>query len=334
MSLDQLYADHVAALCRRYAEILCEVADGGPSFDGIVFHAGAELLYHDDDQPMPFRRIHHFARWAPVAGPDHLLVFRPGKKPRLIQVVPRDYWYEPPARVEHPYPDHLELTEVVGPDEAIAQVGDATGLAFVGADLEVAMELGLEMEACEPEALMARLDWDRGHKTPYEVHCIRGAVERAARGHAAVRAGQAKGRSERALHAAYLEATGHLEAEVPYTNIVGWNEHAAVLHYQSKAYQEPAARRALLLDAGADHLGYASDVTRAYPGPDAPELFHELCRQKGAHYVEAPVAGSVVPADWTACSGTWWAGSRRGSPTWTSTRRPTRASPPSSARPG
>ena len=36
------------------------------------------------------------------------------------------------------------------------------------------------------------------------------------------------------------------------------------------------------------------DTTTHHPAP--VRLFHELCRQKGARYVEAPVAGSVVPA--------------------------------------
>ncbi|MEZ4388596.1 MAG: NAD(P)-dependent oxidoreductase [Candidatus Krumholzibacteriia bacterium] len=36
------------------------------------------------------------------------------------------------------------------------------------------------------------------------------------------------------------------------------------------------------------------DLTTNHPAP--VRLFHELCRQKGARYVEAPVAGSVVPA--------------------------------------
>lgn len=36
------------------------------------------------------------------------------------------------------------------------------------------------------------------------------------------------------------------------------------------------------------------DTTTNHPAP--VRLFHELCRQKGARYVESPVAGSVVPA--------------------------------------
>ncbi len=36
------------------------------------------------------------------------------------------------------------------------------------------------------------------------------------------------------------------------------------------------------------------DTTTNHPAP--VHLFHALCRQKGARYVEAPVAGSVVPA--------------------------------------
>jgi 3-hydroxyisobutyrate dehydrogenase len=51
-------------------------------------------------------------------------------------------------------------------------------------------------------------------------------------------------------------------------------------------------REGLLAGACRDKL--IIDTTTNHPTPVL--LFHELCRQRGARYVEAPVAGSVVPA--------------------------------------
>ncbi len=274
--LKELYTEHIDLVCRQYDAALAALAAQGKHYAGIVFAAGGELLYHADDQPIPYRPTPHFARWAPVQGPDHLLIFRPGETPTLIRVVPRDYWYEPPAPVDHPYPEVLPVEVVATAEDAIDSAGEVKDFAYVGYDLEVAEALGIDEEAIEPEELMARLDWLRGLKTPYEVECIRLAADRAAPGHATVRSGARSGHSERALHAAYLAATAHLETELPYANIIAWNEHAATLHYQSKDRGDPPLTANLLIDAGAEVFGYASDITRTYPQSAAPLVFREI----------------------------------------------------------
>jgi len=276
MKLKDLYTRHIDILCEQYGAALAAFSAEGRACEGIVFAAGGEILYHEDDQPIPFKPTPHFARWAPVKGPDHLLIFRPREMPLLIQVIPRDYWYEPPVEADHPYPKALCVEVVASVEDAILNAGDLRSFAYVGYDLEVAEALGIREDAIEPEALMTRLDWQRGLKTPYEVECIRLAADRAGLGHATVRAGALSGHSERALHAGYLAATGHLETEVPYTNIIAWNEHSAVLHYQSKEHKDPQFVANLLIDAGAEVYGYASDITRTYPGEAAPFEFREI----------------------------------------------------------
>ncbi len=276
MDLKASYRTHIEELSKRSAAILKDLAREGREFRGIVFAAGGDVLYHADDQPVPFKPSFHFARWAPVKGPDHLLVFRPGELPTLVKVVPRDYWYETPPDPEHPYMTSLCVETVADAKAAVRAVGNLEGLAYVGPDDGTARALSIEEERVEPEELMARLDWDRGLKTAYEVECIRGAVRKAALGHAVVRSDAEQGRSERSMHAGYLAATQHLENEVPYTNIIAWNEHSAVLHYQSKQIQAPSATLNLLVDAGASVYGYASDITRTYPQAAAHRVFREL----------------------------------------------------------
>ncbi len=65
-------------------------------------------------------------------------------------------------------------------------------------------------------------------------------------------------------HMAYLQACAQREEEMPYNNIVAYNENAAVLHYQHLERVAPAPLRSFLIDAGAQYRGYAADITRTY----------------------------------------------------------------------
>src|SRR3954452_3808726 len=113
------------------------------------------------------------------------------------------------------------------------------------------------------------------------------AAERGTRaGFAAVAGLIEPGRSERELQieleAAFFRAGGDFLA---FDTLVASGPTAPVLHFA------PGARRAqagelVLIDAGAEYRGYASDVTRTYPasgqlGPDQAEL-HALVQAAGA----------------------------------------------------
>ena len=106
------------------------------------------------------------------------------------------------------------------------------------------------------------------------------------------------GRSERelqvALEAAFLRNGGDYLA---FETIVAAGDHAAVLHFA------PTARtlrdgQLLLVDAGAEFRGYASDVTRTYAvgGALAPEqaLVHDTVRQAG----ESAIAACRPGVEW------------------------------------
>ena len=89
--------------------------------------------------------------------------------------------------------------------------------------------------------LLARLHYDRAVKTAYELECLRRANELGARGHLAALAAFRRGASEYEAHMRYLEACAQREEEMPYNNIVAYNEHAAVLHYQHLERRPPRA---------------------------------------------------------------------------------------------
>ena len=81
--------------------------------------------------------------------------------------------------------------------------------------------------------------------------------------HAAERAFRA-GASEFGIHLVYCQAAGQDANDLPYTNIIALNEHAAVLHYMRRDRLPPRPVRSFLIDAGASHGGYACDITRTY----------------------------------------------------------------------
>lgn len=266
-----LFETHLESVTRSAQEALAR-----SGHTGLVLHAGSEALYHADDQHVPFHAVPHFARFAPVPGAEHLLLLEAGEAPRLVRVVPRGFWEEPPAEPPLPLAELLTVDEVGTPREAREAVGQRAGWAYVGNDSQTAAALGIAPEAVEPKTLLATLDWERGFKTEYEQACLREAARLAALGHDAVREGVAAGRTERALHFAYLEASGHLDHETPYPNIIAWDEASAVLHYQSKRTTPPTPGHTFLIDAGATHLGYASDVTRTYLRDGVQPVFRTL----------------------------------------------------------
>ncbi len=116
---------------------------------------------------------------------------------------------------------------------------------------------------------MRRLDFVRASKTPYELTCLREASRLGAQGHIAAAQAFQQGASEFEIELAFLRACGMREQELPYNPIIALNGSGAVLHYQLLEKEPPVQRHCLLIDAGAEFGGYASDITRTYSLRDA-----------------------------------------------------------------
>ncbi|HYC76390.1 MAG TPA: Xaa-Pro dipeptidase [Planctomycetota bacterium] len=298
-----LYGAHVEER-RRRAEAACAAA----GFDGMVIHSGSPFTYYADDQDAPFRRTPHFAAWTPLAGPHHLLHVRPGAKPVLVRVAPEDYWYEQ-APLGTPYwAEAFEIRET--PDAAAAwkELKLSARTAYVGDAPDAARAAGVAEAAINPKELLARLDWDRSYKTPYEVACLEAATRKAARGHLAAKAAFLGGASELEIHHAYVVAAGCVDHELPYGSIVALDEKGAILHYENK--RSTRNGRVLLIDAGALEAGYGSDITRTWTTHDCDPTFValvegvdrlqlELCRRvkPGLKYLDLHHAAHGMIAD-------------------------------------
>jgi len=256
-SLDQLYAAHLTTLMRRTDRSLSETG-----FDALVVHAGRPPIQFLDDQDYPYKVNPQFKAWVPILdNPRCVLVYSPGTPPTVLFHQPNDFWHKSAELPRAAWTTHVDLISMSDESKAGAYWANFGRVAFIGPDAPLP---GADAETLNPPDLLARLSYDRAVKTPYELECMRRASELGARGHGAALAAFRRGACEYAAHMSYLEACLMREEEMPYNNIVAYNENAAVLHYQHLQRSAPARLRSFLIDAGAQFRGYAADITRTY----------------------------------------------------------------------
>jgi Xaa-Pro dipeptidase len=289
-TLDGTFGAHIEAVCRRSA-----LALSASGYGGLLVYAGSPLPVFEDDRTYPFKVNAPFKVWAPLPeAPGSFLWFEPGAKPRLIIERPEDYWHKPADLPEGYWVRHFEVR--TAPDRAAARAllpADLSRAAYIGDPFPELTAWGVG--AVNPRPLMSRLDYVRAVKTPYELVCLREASRLGARGHRAARAAFAAGASEFEIELAFIEAAGLREQELPYNPIIALNAGAAVLHYQVLERRPPRERLSLLIDAGAEFAGYASDITRTYSSQDADfaALIERMDRMQ-----QALCAGVRAGVDW------------------------------------
>ena len=260
MSSDNIhahYADHLRTAMQRADTAL---ARGG--FDHLVIPSGTLHYQAFDDRDYPYAVNPNFKFWLPLTNaPGSWLVYTPGQKPRLIFLQPHDYWHVVPSDPSGAWVEHFDIVIIRTADEALQHLPDASARAAILGEPQSALG---NVIPNNPQAVLAYLDFHRAFKTPYEVAMIRLATRRGVRGHRAAERAFRAGASEFGIHLAYCQAVGQDSAELPYGNIIGLNEHGAVLHYMDRDRVPPRPSRSLLIDAGASHNGYACDITRTY----------------------------------------------------------------------
>lgn len=256
-NIPALYADHLRTVTQR-ADTALE--RGG--FDHLVIPSGTLHYQAFDDRDYPYAVNPNFKFWLPLTNaPGSWLVYTPGQKPKLIFLQPHDYWHVVPSDPAGAWVEHFDIIVIRTPDEALQHLPNvSTRAAILG---EPQSALG-HVVPNNPQAVLAYLDFHRAFKTPYEVAMIREATRRGVRAHRAAERAFRAGASEFGIHLAYCQAAGQDSAELPYGNIIGLNEHGAVLHYMDRDRVPPRPSRSLLIDAGASHNGYACDITRTY----------------------------------------------------------------------
>lgn len=281
-----LYAEHIALRQKTTAAALAAT-----KYDALVISSGVPFTYFADDQEPPLHETPHFAHWVPLRGPHHVLVVKPGAKPKLVRFAPEDYWYEQAPLGEPFWADDFELIEVTMREAAWKHAQSSGRVAYIGDEHDAARAAGFADDALNPAELLARLDWERSFKSAYEVACLEEAEKIAGWGHRAALAAFDGGASELEIHHAYLQACCSTEADLPYPTIIAHDEKGAILHYTGKRAQRDG--RVLLIDAGARHLGYGSDITRTWTRKECDPAFRDLV--KGVDKLQRRLCDMVVP---------------------------------------
>jgi Xaa-Pro dipeptidase len=231
-------------------------------FDALVIHSGRPPTQFLDDQDYPFKVNPHFKAWVPIVdNPGCVLIIAPGARPKVLFHQPNDYWHKPASLPRAPWTAAVELIASEEPSKASDHWARLGRVAYIGPN---GFAAGTDPTCINPPELLTHLHYDRAVKTGYELECMRRANEAGARGHRAALAAFRGGDSEYRAHMRYLEACAQREEEMPYNNIVAYNENSAVLHYQHLERASPESLRSFLIDAGAQYRGYAADITRTY----------------------------------------------------------------------
>jgi Xaa-Pro dipeptidase len=254
-AISALYGDHVREMMARADRALAATG-----YDGLVVASGSHKYLYLDDSSYPFKPNPRYRSWLPDASPDSFVVYRPGARPSLVFHQPDDYWYLPPALPEGYWVGSFDLKVVRSPGELRGFAAKGGRWAILGEPTAATEGLGDH----DPEGLTDRLDYARAAKTPYEIECMALASIAGVRGHRAAEAAFCAGASEYEIHLDYCRAVGAREEELPYNNIIAFDTHAAVLHYQHLDRRRAPDVRSFLIDAGAQFAGYSSDITRTH----------------------------------------------------------------------
>ena len=263
--LHPLFAEHLAVLKQRSDAALLR---GG--FDHLVVPAGVLHYQFLDDREYPFFVNPQFKHWLPVTrAPGSWIVYTPGRRPKLIYLQPADYWHAVPDVPAGYWVEHFDIVIIREARDARAELPkDALRCAIIG-EANAALE---GFAPNNPQPVIDFLHYRRMTKTDYELAMMRVASKIGVRAHRAAATAFGAGASEFDIHMAYLDAARQTDNELPYTNIIALNEHAAILHYHDLHHAPPAQRHSFLIDAGASFHGYASDITRTYAGVGAGEF--------------------------------------------------------------
>lgn len=257
--LARLYTEHFNTLCQR-ADAALEASDA----EHLLIPSGSLHVAFLDDYTYPFEVNPQFKHWIPVTNnPNCLLIYTPGRKPKLAFYSPVDFWHKTHPLPEDFWTEHFDIHPVTKLDEAVSLLPSNLGkAAWIGEAESLVKEWGVGK--VNPGDLINRLHFERAVKTGYEIQSLRDANRLGARAHLAAESAFRNGAAEFDIHLAYLAACEHNEYQLPYGNIIALNENAAILHYQYQAREGPDQHRSFLIDAGASCRGYNSDITRTH----------------------------------------------------------------------
>lgn len=251
--------------------------------ESMVIHSGKLKYMFQDDMTYPFKASPLFLEWVPITNnPNCWIIVNNTDKPKLVFFQPVDFWHVVPADPTDYWVDEFDFVKLAVVDDVNKLLpSDKSKSVYLGEFTEDAKELGFEK--INTKEVLDFLHFHRAYKTDYQMDCLREANRVGVIGHKAAKDAFFAGCSEFEIHLEFLRAVSHTQEELPYSNIMGMNKNAAVLHYHDFDRTKFSAKDtySFLIDAGARFNGFASDITRTYS-------FHEnefselLIAMKGA----------------------------------------------------
>ncbi len=254
--------------------------------DSVAILVGARLATRSADTEYPFRQDSDFWYLTGFDQPDAVAVLRNDAGPAFtLFVQPKDRAAETWTGIrpgvegaverygaDEAYPSGELIEKLPTLLERARHVYHVLGrrkdvdrkLIAVQEELRTRTKLGFAPAAdlIDPRHLLHEM---RLFKDPEELDWMRRAAAISAEGHERAAGLAQPGKYEYQLEAELLHAFRSNGASGPaYGSIVGGGKNAAILHYVTND-QRLAKDSMVLIDAGAELAGYASDVTRTYP---------------------------------------------------------------------
>lgn len=265
--MKELYSAHIKKRIREIDELMEQ-----ENFDSLVIESGFPEYYYLDDQTSFFKPNPHFLFFCPDMGEGHILFLEKGKKPKLYYYIPKDFWHETSQLKGEYWEDFFDI-EIFDDHSKVWSkiISSSKKQIVISPHPEDANDRGCLIVS---EKILSQIHWLRISKTNYEIECIRQANKFAALGHLAARDAFFADQSELGCFNQYLVATQQRQSDMPYGNIVAFDEKTAVLHYQRT--RQAGAGQTFLIDAGFRFQGYCSDITRTYFKDGVHTVFKEI----------------------------------------------------------
>ncbi len=259
------YKNHVARMQQLHLHSMQKA-----QVEFLVIGSGRAQFHFLDDQHYPVKTNPLFKAWLPLLRHvDCYLIIAPNTKPKLLYFQEQDFWHKPAADPDEFWANELDIVLYADKKMPTQMINKIEGRwAYLGE--EHSIPVGCTPDAINPKAVIDFLHFHRCVKTDYEIRSMEQAQTIAVQGHHAAESAFRQGASEFETNIAYIRAVQQSETELPYNNIIAFNESAATLHYQhlSRADGKEMPSHSFLIDAGAECNGYASDITRTYSYSD------------------------------------------------------------------
>jgi Xaa-Pro aminopeptidase len=254
--------------------------------DGVAIIPTAPEVVRNRDSHYPYRFDSYFYYLTGFKEPEAVLVLIAGREQRSIlfcrdKNVEREIWDgfrygAEAAKTEFGFDEAYSIDQL---DEELPKLlANQTKLFYsLGADkqwdekiivwLNSLREQGRKGISAPDEMSDIRklVDEMRLVKTPFELDLMRQSAEIAAGAHLRAMQKVSPGKFEYVIEAEFLHEFYRKGAQAPaYTSIVAGGENACTLHYNANN-QMLKDGELLLIDAGCELDGYASDITRTFP---------------------------------------------------------------------